>query len=235
MAGDEGEVTRSVSAAQVAQAGTPRPDLIQTASASADPAQVRRAYEQFQVTYADLGVEGLEAFSRSCAQALARDPRIIDYCVAFDTFAGAVASGAPWFGDADGRHVELAQAALPAGVDAPARIAEVRRLTRLASGISEPVQVAEAAPPCGPARRRTAGGYGPGGVRARTRTRTRTRDQGRGACASPCPEGRRPSPGESPGGPPRRQPLRARAHRRGACDLRQPGPARRRPPAQAGL
>jgi uncharacterized protein YecT (DUF1311 family) len=141
---------RNLSAAQVAKAGQGGPRPVTNADPQADEAQVRRAYEQFQVVYADLGVEGLELFSRDCANAVAGDPRILDYCMAFDAFAGSVASASPWFSEAEVRHIALARAALPEGTDPAQRIVDVRRLTRAAAGQPEPTVLAEVAPPPAP-------------------------------------------------------------------------------------
>ncbi|WP_374471003.1 hypothetical protein [Phenylobacterium sp.] len=137
---------RNVSTEQLAKAGQRPAALTPTAAPEADVAQVRRAYEQFQVVYADMGRDGLEAFSRDCAGAVGGDPRILDYCLAFDAFAATVSGDTPWFGEADARHVELARSALPPGVEPAQRIADVRRLTRSPSGAPEPLQVAEAQP-----------------------------------------------------------------------------------------
>lgn len=149
LASDAGDVPANVSvqhAAKAREAGAAAPAL---ADASADETQVRRAYEQFQVVYADLGPDGLERFSQDCAGAVAEDPRILDYCLAFDTFARAVAADSAWFGEAEVRHLSLARAALPPGADPDQRLVQVRRLTRAATGAPEPVVIAEApqAPP----------------------------------------------------------------------------------------
>lgn len=147
---DDGDAPANVSvqhAAKAREAGAAAAPTL--AEASADETQVRRAYEQFQVVYADLGPDGLERFSQDCAGAVAEDPRILDYCLAFDTFAGAVAADSAWFGDAELRHLDLARQALPAGADPAQRLVQVRRLTRAATGAPEPVVIAKApqAPP----------------------------------------------------------------------------------------
>jgi hypothetical protein len=113
---------------------------LRLASASADTEQVRRAYEEFSQVYANSGAEGLARFSESCAQSLQADPRILDFCLAFDMFAGAVAETEPP-GQAQARRLALVQTAIPQA-DADARIAEVQRLMRVASG----VQTATASP-----------------------------------------------------------------------------------------
>ncbi|HEY8616535.1 hypothetical protein [Phenylobacterium sp.] len=150
--GDDDAGPTNLSTQQLAKASSARAAApLRIAERLADEAQVRRAWDQFQTLYADLGVQGLEDFSRECARALDGDPRIIDYCLAFDAFAASVAPEAPWFAEADVRQVELARAALPPGVDPAGRIAEVRRLTRVVTGAAAPVEVAEAAPPPAPA------------------------------------------------------------------------------------
>lgn len=150
---DAPDAPQNVSAAQVAQAQQSRSQTPLLASASADESQVRRAYEQFQTVYADLGAPGLASFSQNCAKAVGGDPRILDYCLAFDAYATSVAAEEPWFADADYRHVELARTALPAGTDPAQRIVEVARLTRVATRApapaaapAEPIVVAEAPP-----------------------------------------------------------------------------------------
>jgi hypothetical protein len=120
------------------------------ASARADEAQVLRAYEQYQSVYAELGADGLVRFSQDCAKALAGDPRILDYCLAFDMYAAAApgATQAPWFRDAEARRLALARDAL-AGQDLAAdRIAGLQRLMRR-------VSLAEAEAEAAPAREAT--------------------------------------------------------------------------------
>lgn len=107
---------------------------LRTASAAADAEQVQRAYEEFGLVYANSGAAGLARFSESCAQSLQADPRILDFCLAFDMFAGAVGEVAEPSGTAEARRVALVQTAIPQA-DAEGRIAEVRRLMRAASGV----------------------------------------------------------------------------------------------------
>jgi uncharacterized protein YecT (DUF1311 family) len=102
---------------------------IRTAAAQADEAQVRRAYDAFQNAYADNGAAGVAAARKSCAATLSGDPRILDYCLAFDMFAGAVLSDAP-AARLDAQRLAAARAALPAGADPARRIAEVGRLAK---------------------------------------------------------------------------------------------------------
>lgn len=149
LASDEGDAPANLSVQHAAKAREAGPAAPALADASADEIQVRRAYEQFQVVYADLGAEGLERFSQDCAGAVAQDPRILDYCLAFDTFARAVAADRGWFGESDLRHLDLARQALPSGADPAQRLVQVRQLTRTATGAPEPVVIARApeAPP----------------------------------------------------------------------------------------
>ena len=120
------------------------------ASATADPAQVQRAFEAVQDAYADGGADGLARADADCAAALKADARVLDYCLAFDLFAAAVA---PEVGRADAAETRLAQAgaALPPGVDPGRRVAEVRALMRQASlGSAAAPQLAAAEHPSAP-------------------------------------------------------------------------------------
>jgi uncharacterized protein YecT (DUF1311 family) len=141
----------------------PRPAPVR-APAAADEDQVRQAYEQVQAVYATAGADGLARFARTCDEALAKDARVLDYCLAFEMFAGAVAppdgEAGRWFAAGGTRRMTLAEAALPAGADPADRIAEVEQLMRRASGAdavvrAEPVREAAAAPIARPARRET--------------------------------------------------------------------------------
>ena len=102
------------------------------APANADPAQVQRAFAAVQDAYADGGADGLARTDADCAAALKDDARVLDYCLAFDLFATAVA---PEIGraDASAARLEAARAALPPGLDPAARLAQVRVLMRQAS------------------------------------------------------------------------------------------------------
>lgn len=133
-------------------AEAPRPPVLR-ASAAADEDQVRQAYEQVQTVYATTGVDGLARFARTCGEALAKDPRVLDYCLAFEMFAAAVAppqgEAGRWFAEGQARRLALARAALPAGVDPAQRIVQVEQLMRRASGAEAVVRVVpvrEAAP-----------------------------------------------------------------------------------------
>jgi hypothetical protein len=122
---------------QVAPIRAPAPAAIPKAPAAADPAQVGRAFEAVQDTFADSGPEGLARADADCAAALKADGRVLDYCLAFDLFAAAVA---PQVARAEPQTAWLAAAreALPAGVDPAARLAAVRSLMRQASLGEEP-------------------------------------------------------------------------------------------------
>lgn len=137
----------------------PEPQAVRLAGATADEEQVRRAYEEFSLVYANSGPEGLARFSESCQQSMAGDPRILDFCLAFDMFADAVraAPDADVPGKAQARRVALVQTALPAQADPDRRIEEVQRLMRVVSGVGEappafasPVQKAVQAAPAEP-------------------------------------------------------------------------------------
>lgn len=118
---------------------------VRVATPVADPEQVRRAYEEFGLVYANSGADGLARFAESCAQSLEADGRILDFCLAFDMFASAVTEGGEPAGEAQARRVALVQTALP-GADPDARIAEVQRLTRQASGLQVAATTPETAP-----------------------------------------------------------------------------------------
>jgi len=115
-----------------ATAGRAPATPLPSAPVKPEEAQVRRAYDAFQDAYADGGAPGVERARQSCAQALAADPRILDYCLAFDMFAAAVSQGPPTAG-ADAERLAAARAALPSGADPARRIAEVGQLARLVS------------------------------------------------------------------------------------------------------
>jgi uncharacterized protein YecT (DUF1311 family) len=145
----------------VAEAPAPPPVR---APAVADEDQVRQAYEQVQTVYATAGVDGLTRFARTCGEALAKDARVLDYCLAFEMFAAAVAppkgEAGRWFADGGSRRLTLAKAALPAGVDPAQRIGEVEQAMRRASGADqlakvEPVREASPEPKARPIRRET--------------------------------------------------------------------------------
>src|SRR5690242_17739403 len=57
---------------------------VHRAAPVADGSQVERAYDQVQTVYADQGAAGLARFSEGCADTLAKDPRVLDFCLAFD-------------------------------------------------------------------------------------------------------------------------------------------------------
>jgi uncharacterized protein YecT (DUF1311 family) len=111
----------------------------------ADAEQVVRAYEQVQEVYAGQGPTGVASFARSCADGLASDPGVLDFCLAFDiyadAFAGDDAEARAWRASADSRDLALARSALPPGQDAGARLAAVRELARQTS-----LQAPDAAP-----------------------------------------------------------------------------------------
>lgn len=106
--------------------------VVRTAAPSADAEQVRRAYDEFSSVYATSGLDGLARFSDSCRQSLAGDPRILDFCLAFDLFAEAVSAG-----EDAAAPLALARSALPADADAQQRVAQVRTLMRQITGVPE--------------------------------------------------------------------------------------------------
>jgi hypothetical protein len=136
----------------------PKPAPLRYAPAEPDATQVRQALADVQQAYADGGAEGLVQASAACARQLPLDPRRLDYCLAYDVYAaqivppGSGPAAADWFKEARDRDVALVAAALPAGVDAANRMAQVGELTRavLPSEAAEPkpptLRVAKATP-----------------------------------------------------------------------------------------
>jgi hypothetical protein len=126
-----------------------KPEPLRYAPAEPDPAQVRQALVDVQQAYADGGAEGLVQASAACARQLPLDPRRLDYCLAYDVYAaqivppGSGPAAADWFKEARDRDAALAAAALPAGVDAANRMAQVGELTRAVL----PGEPAKAKPP----------------------------------------------------------------------------------------
>jgi hypothetical protein len=109
-----------------------RPSAKRVAPAQADFAQVQRAFEAVQDAYADGGQDGLARADADCAAALRADARVLDYCLAFDLFATAVAPQIA-SGDPDAARLAQAHAALPPGADPAVRLSEVRAMMRQAS------------------------------------------------------------------------------------------------------
>ena len=133
------------------QAPPPRAEPAQPiryAALDPDPNAVRRAWTDVQQTYADGGPEALVRASQACARGVPGDPQQLDYCLAYDIYASAVApEGAPqgspggqadWFADSGDRGLALARTALPDSVDAHNRIAQVAALTRAVLPTAEP-------------------------------------------------------------------------------------------------
>jgi hypothetical protein len=109
-----------------------RPLARLVAPAKADFTQVQRAFDAVQDAYADGGADGLAQADDDCAAALKTDARVLDYCLAFDLFASAVAPQVAR-GDPEGVRLAQARAALPPGADPAARVSQVRALMRQAS------------------------------------------------------------------------------------------------------
>ena len=117
--------------AQTLQKAPPIPTVQTRPSAHAEPsgAQVTKAYEDAREVYAQGGADALMRFSRGCLESLHDDARVLDYCLAFGVFADAIRARAPDEPD-QAQRLAAARAALPAGADAPARLAAVLQLTR---------------------------------------------------------------------------------------------------------
>src|SRR5262249_23235808 len=88
-----------------------------------DRAQVPRAFDDVQDAYADGGAQGLAQADAYCAAALKTDGRVLDYCLAFDLYAAAVAPEIGRSEAVDSTRLAQARAALPAGADPAARLA----------------------------------------------------------------------------------------------------------------
>ncbi|HEY8572053.1 hypothetical protein [Phenylobacterium sp.] len=126
-------------------AARPAEPRVSLAAAAPDPAQVRRAYEEVQSVYAEGGAPALVDFSRECAETLEGDARVLDFCLAFDMYAQALAPAtgeeAQWFAVGEARRLRLAGAALPPGAEPAARIAEVSQLMRRATAAQPAAEI----------------------------------------------------------------------------------------------
>lgn len=108
------------------------------AYAPPDREAVRDAYAEVGRLYRTAGVSGLAEAARRCFADLAERPsyRGLDYCSAVDAFGAAFAhraAGAPapsdsWFGQAETRYLQTAEAVLGPERDAAARLVDIRRL-----------------------------------------------------------------------------------------------------------
>jgi hypothetical protein len=105
---------------------------IRYAAADPDPQDIRRAWSDVQQAYGEAGPEALVRGSQACARGVPGDPQRLDYCLAYDLYASDVAPGGAgdWFSGSGDRGLALARTALPDGVDAHNRIAQVAALTR---------------------------------------------------------------------------------------------------------
>jgi hypothetical protein len=115
-------------------AAAPAPPL-RYAAAEPDPDQVRRAWNDVRQTYSDGGPEALVRSSQACARAAPANPQTLDYCLAYDIYSAEVAPSdagdgqGGWFAGSGDRGLALARSALPDGVDAHNRLAQVAALT----------------------------------------------------------------------------------------------------------
>jgi uncharacterized protein YecT (DUF1311 family) len=130
---------RMVSQAEATTPGVAAPQpRVSLASTAPDPGQVKRAYDEVRTVYADGGAQALADVLRGCAETLMSDPRILDYCLAFDMYAQAIAppqgEAAQWFQVGEARRLRLARQALPPAADPEGRLAEIAQLMRSASG-----------------------------------------------------------------------------------------------------
>ena len=113
---------------------TEAPAPLRFAAADPDPGQVREAWVDVRQGYAEAGPSGLVRASQACAKGLPAAPQRLDYCLAYDIYASAVApqrgDGADWFANAGDRDLALALTALPQGVSPDNRLAQVAFLTK---------------------------------------------------------------------------------------------------------
>jgi hypothetical protein len=127
-----------------AAASAPRPRPPQRV----DAGQVALAYRELQQVYAEKGLAGVTRFSADCARRIETDPRLLDLCLAFDTYGQALDGDDPvaraWRAAAPQRDLALARAALPPGEDAVARLEAVRRLAWRAGAPDEGTEKAAA-------------------------------------------------------------------------------------------
>jgi len=116
------------------------------AAADPDPNQVRRAWADVRQTYIDGGPEALARASQACAKAAPANPQTLDYCLAYDIYAAEVAPSdaaegqGGWFAGSGDRGLALARSALPQGVDAHNRLAQVAALTTAVLPKARPAQ-----------------------------------------------------------------------------------------------
>lgn len=154
---DRGRMVSSAEATPVAVERPVRP-VISVAASAADPVQVRRAYDEVQAVYADGGAPALADFAHECAETLRGDPRILDFCLAFDMYAAALApkagEAAQWFQVGEARRLRLTRDALPPGADAEARLAEIGRLMRAATAAPQVASTPSAIIPTAPAEKK---------------------------------------------------------------------------------
>lgn len=113
------------------------PTPLRFAAADPDAGQVRQAWADVSQGYADAGPEGLVRASQACAKAVTTDPQRLDYCLAYDIYASAVAppeaqanGQGDWFAGAGDRDLALARTALPEGVSPDNRLSQVAALTK---------------------------------------------------------------------------------------------------------
>ena len=125
-----------------------------------DPAQVDRAYAQVRDVYAREGLPGLAREGAACFAGLQRRPDYaqLDYCLAFDSFAGGVSrlvapsspEAATYFNEATVRHIQATDAVGASRTEANARLRLVSRLTTTvarARARTEPLVVLPPLPP----------------------------------------------------------------------------------------
>jgi hypothetical protein len=103
-----------------------------------DPAQVDRAYAQVRTVFAQEGLPGLAREGAACFATLERNPDYarLDYCLAFDAFAGGVSrivgpgpsEAATYFNEATVRHIQATDAVGASRTEANARLRVVSRL-----------------------------------------------------------------------------------------------------------
>lgn len=130
-----GPLERNAPPPAVASPAPAPPAPLRYAALDPDPAQVKRAWRDSRQAYVDGGPQALVDASVVCARTVPAEPQRLDYCVAYDVYAGEIVppdAGAPadWFRDSAGRDLALARSALPGEADPANRIAQLTALTR---------------------------------------------------------------------------------------------------------
>jgi uncharacterized protein YecT (DUF1311 family) len=123
-----------------------------------DREAVRLAYGRAAEVYAAQGASGLAQFGQQCFRSLAQRAsyRELDFCLAFDAYAAAMAQkaagGQPpaadsYFGQTEARQMRVADAVMAGQSDANARMLDIRRLAIEVAREAGPLRVARPTAP----------------------------------------------------------------------------------------